>query len=421
MPSRLAPSRRGTGMAQIPTALVVFFLCLPSAVFADEYDHKYATGDRVILWENKVGPYNNPQETYNYHELPFCAVSYSSSTNGRDSKGDSKPTHKWGGLGEILQGNELIDSRYEFLFGVDKETTTLCAEVLTQANVRQFKKAIKKHYWYEFFMDDLPIWGFVGENVKTGDGGFARDGGASEDENTAARGHRNARHTDPLHVMHGNTKHHGSHGDDSHSAGVSQTLVYTHKRFEIGINGDRIVAVNLVNENPKPLVAGSDLKMTYQVTWTPSETAFARRFERYLDYNFFEHQIHWFSIFNSFMMVIFLTGLVSMILMRTLRNDYAKYAVGTEGDEETVGASSADHEESGWKLVHGDVFRAPNHLSTLAALLGTGTQMTLLVFFVILITIFGAMYEGKYFHLTHSASLIAHTRTRRDYYLCPLP
>ena len=37
-------------------------------------------------------------------------------------------------------------------------------------------------------------------------------------------------------------------------------------------------------------------------------------------------KIHWFSIFNSFMMVIFLTGLVSMILMRTLRKDYAKYS-----------------------------------------------------------------------------------------------
>lgn len=43
-------------------------------------------------------------------------------------------------------------------------------------------------------------------------------------------------------------------------------------------------------------------------------------------YAFCYLQIHWFSIFNSFMMVIFLTGLVSMILMRTLRNDYAKYA-----------------------------------------------------------------------------------------------
>ena len=39
---------------------------------------------------------------------------------------------------------------------------------------------------------------------------------------------------------------------------------------------------------------------------------------------FFEHQIHWFSIFNSFMMVIFLCGLVALILMRTLRQDYAK-------------------------------------------------------------------------------------------------
>ena len=37
-------------------------------------------------------------------------------------------------------------------------------------------------------------------------------------------------------------------------------------------------------------------------------------------------QIHWFSIFNSFMMVMFLTGLVTIILMRTLKRDYARYA-----------------------------------------------------------------------------------------------
>lgn len=36
------------------------------------------------------------------------------------------------------------------------------------------------------------------------------------------------------------------------------------------------------------------------------------------------------------MMVIFLTGLVSMILMRTLRNDYAKYAREEEDDPETL-------------------------------------------------------------------------------------
>ncbi|KAL2933805.1 Transmembrane 9 superfamily member 1, partial [Bienertia sinuspersici] len=61
--------------------------------------------------------------------------------------------------------------------------------------------------------------------------------------------------------------------------------------------------------------------------------------------------IYWFSIFNSFMMVI-LTGLVSMILMRTLRNGYAKYA-REDDDSETLERDIS--EEFGWKLVHGDV------------------------------------------------------------------
>jgi len=56
------------------------------------------------------------------------------------------------------------------------------------------------------------------------------------------------------------------------------------------------------------------------------------------------------------MMVILLTGLVSMILMRTLRNDYAKYA-REKDDLESLKRDVS--EKSGWKLVHGDVFRTP--------------------------------------------------------------
>ena len=97
-------------------------------------------------------------------------------------------------------------------------------------------------------------------------------------------------------------------------------------------------------------------------------------------------QIHWFSIFNSFMMVIFLTGLVSMILLRTLRADYARY---TRDDDDLEALERDMSEESGWKLVHGDVFRPPKYLEVLAALVGTGVQLALLVLFVILITIAG--------------------------------
>lgn len=89
-------------------------------------------------------------------------------------------------------------------------------------------------------------------------------------------------------------------------------------------------------------------------------------------------------------MVIFLTGLVAMILLRTLRNDYAKY---TRDDDDIESLERDINEESGWKLVHGDVFRPPPNLSLLAALLGTGVQLALLVLFVILITIAGQLWD----------------------------
>ena len=104
-----------------------------------------------------------------------------------------------------------------------------------------------------------------------------------------------------------------------------EALLYTHKRFQIAYNADRIIHVNLTSENPVALTAGSSIEFSYSVDWVATDISFGRRFDRYLDDDFFEHQIHWFSIFNSFMMVIFLMGIVSLILMRTLRKDYAKY------------------------------------------------------------------------------------------------
>jgi hypothetical protein len=49
--------------------------------------------------------------------------------------------------------------------------------------------------------------------------------------------------------------------------------------------------VNLTSEQPKALAAGETLEFTYAVKWVPTATPFNRRFERYLDYNFFEHQV----------------------------------------------------------------------------------------------------------------------------------
>ena len=77
-------------------------------------------------------------------------------------------------------------------------------------------------------------------------------------------------------------------------------------------------------------------------------------------------QIHWFSIINSLAIVLLLTGIVAMIMMRTLRRDFSRY---NEEDKEDL------QEESGWKLVHADVFRPPPAAILLCASLGTGMQL----------------------------------------------
>lgn len=132
------------------------------------------------------------------------------------------------------------------------------------------------------------------------------------------------------------------------------------------------------NSKPQEIVTGTNsLYFTYSVEWRNSEVSWASRWDIYLTMN--DVQIHWFSIINSLVVVFFLSGILTMIMVRTLRRDIAKYNTD-ENFEDTL-------EETGWKLVHGDVFRPPKYARLFAAILGSGIQ----IFFMALITIFLSM------------------------------
>merc|ERR1711907_45826 len=143
---------------------------------------------------------------------------------------------------------------------------------------------------------------------------------------------------------------------------------------------------------------GAKLEFSLHVQFEPTSEEFHSRFDRYLDHEFFKHPIHWFSVFNSFMMVLFLMGLVALILLRTLKKDYARYGLihdleDGEGDEDEKDAMLHDRvEDAGWKQVHGDVFRAPAVLPLFAALVGTGWQLVILTFGVILFAVLGPVH-----------------------------
>jgi transmembrane 9 superfamily protein 3 len=217
--------------------------------------------------------------------------------------------------------------------------------VLSTEQAKQFESAVDQQYWYELFLDDLPMWGMVGEVLRDA------------------------------------------------KAGSMERHIFTHRTLSIAYNVNRIIEVNLTSENPVLIKAGAKLDFTYAVRWKETNKSFDDRFNRYLEYDFFEHQIHWFSVFNSFMMVIFLCGIVALILMRTLKNDFARYAKGEDADLEGMQVIG---EDSGWKQVHGDVFRAPENLVLFSAMVGTGWQLIFLILGVILYALAGPMHGYIY-------------------------
>ena len=224
------------------------------------------------------------------------------------------------------------------------EKTKYCEVKLTKDKLQAFEFAIKNYYFYQMYIDDLPIMGSVGEL----------------DESDI----------------------------NSNTGGV---YLWTNKRFDIGYNGKFIVDVNMTSQDKVKLELGKTIEFIYEVHWTSSTVRFEDRFDKYLDPNFFQHRIHWFSIFNSFMMVIFLVGLVTMILMRTLRKDYARY----NRDEEMDDMDRDLGDEYGWKQVHGDVFRPPAYPMVFSILIGTGYHIAVVAFLVICFQIMDDLYTSR--------------------------
>merc|ERR1719334_1867917 len=67
----------------------------------------------------------------------------------------------------------------------------------------------------------------------------------------------------------------------------------------------------------------TEIIFTYDVYWEYSELRWVSRWDNYLKMS--GGQIHWFSILNSLMIMLFLSGMVAMILLRTLYRDITKY------------------------------------------------------------------------------------------------
>ncbi|XP_019176777.1 PREDICTED: transmembrane 9 superfamily member 3-like isoform X2 [Ipomoea nil] len=305
----------------------IVFLNLGGLARSDAYSHRYKRGDEVPLYGNKVGPFHNPSETYAFSDMPFCPP---------DDLKKKKES-----LGEALNGDRLVSAPYKLPFLEDKESQVICRQKLTKEEVMWFKNAISQDYYLQMYYDDLPVWAFIGKVDRK------EDEGAVE------------------------FRYH----------------LYTHSHFEIFYNQDRVLAVNCrIGQHSTVDVTNEkeiDVEFLYSVKWTKTNGVFEKRMERFWPSSRLPYHlaIHWFSITNSSVMILILIGCLATIYLRVLRRDILKYSQDDESNE--------NQEESGWKGLHGDVFRYPQHKSLFAAALGSGTHLLLVAVSIFILSLVG--------------------------------
>jgi transmembrane 9 superfamily protein 2/4 len=125
------------------------------------------------------------------------------------------------------------------------------------------------------------------------------------------------------------------------------------------------------NQNDEGMILSGNqdytVSYTYDLFWIPSSVTWDSRWDYYLKSA--DDRVHWFSLINSAIVMFLLSAIVFGVFIRTLNHDINRYNEMELEDQP---------EEYGWKLVHGDVFRPPNHRMFLSVFVGNGVQLILM-------------------------------------------
>eukprot|EP01147_Barroeca_monosierra_P010171 gene10171-2333_t len=349
----------------------------------------FKDGDPVAVKSVKMTSAKRPKLPYPYYYLPFCRPQKLKNTREN--------------LGEVLRGDRITNTPYELFMNQNVSCRLLCRgekyieKSYTVDQVKRFERFIREEYRVHWIMDNLPAATRVeyDDTVKYIRGypvGFV----------DSSIGIHIFNHVTIVGKIHTNADGitHRIVGFEVRARSVD---VARYEGNPSDLN-DMSCKVKPVNDDKGGLILNSKsmtdgrrkpIVWSYSVQWEPSDIAWASRWDTYLSVD--DPEIHWFSIINSLVTVLFLSGILAFIMLRTLRRDIAKY--NDEDKEEVL-------EQTGWKLVHGDVFRPPKHGFWLAVFYGTGVELLCMTGMSIVLAMLGMLSPASRGSLITAAILL---------------
>lgn len=339
------------------------------------YPHKYGVGDALSVKVNSLTSIDT-EMPFSYYSLPFCKP--------KEGVKDSAEN-----LGELLMGDRIENSPYRFKMYTNETEIFLCkTSPLSADEFKLLKKRIDEMYQVNLILDNLPAirytkkdnfllrWTGYPVGIKVQDAYYlfnhlkltvlvrkyeetnvARVMGTGDAAEMIPGGNGVGGSGEPGYMVVGFEVVPCSVQHDMNA--IKDLKMYD--KYPGKINCDP-ATVSMAIKESQPVA------FTYEVSFVESDIKWPSRWDAYLKME--GAKVHWFSILNSLMVITFLAGIVLVIFLRTVRRDLTRYE---ELDKEAQ--AQMNEELSGWKLVVGDVFRAPSYPSLLCVMVGDGIQL----------------------------------------------
>ncbi|GAQ80502.1 Endomembrane protein 70 protein family [Klebsormidium nitens] len=135
--------------------------------------------------------------------------------------------------------------------------------------------------------------------------------------------------------------------------------------------------------------AAGNVLFTYSVYFRPSAMDWASRWDALLDMPEDEAGDSLFSVAKASVLCFCVTGLLALVLLRTLRRDLAAFKEHYASIDKEKGYVDSLAEQANWSSLAYDVFRPPKAAKMLAVVVGTGAQLFFVVLTLVSAVIFG--------------------------------
>jgi transmembrane 9 superfamily member 2/4 len=342
---------------------------LAQVLFPGVSPEEYLDNEDMVIYADLVES-KKTQVPFEFYDLPTCPPPNLKVKRVRKN------------LGARLQGHKITAAPFSLKVKQNIGCTPMCLVTLGGKKLRWMRKLVERQYRIQLTLDQLPV--------------LMR----SKELNYAVRGYPVGFKAPPSYTgltndefyLYNHLKFTITYNQDPSVNGIQITGFDVHPvSINHKIEGELTPATKVptcnaagagdVVNNPGSYLAlrtggsGESVKVlySYEVNWVASDLIWADRWDVYL-IGAPDDDIHYFAIVNSLMIVLFLTGAIATIMIRTLRKDIAGY-----NEMQTLEEAQ---EETGWKLVHGDVFRPPECSPMLySVLVGTGAQIGCAFFF----------------------------------------